>query len=145
MRLSFTFWAVVITHHFICNALNNEYYPIFATESSFQLNLDEEITHGSSVPSVSALEENIFAVTWAGAPATRNIDYNENIYCRLFYMSKSTEEPQLLLPTITITTSANKSHHSPRISALSDHNNQISDSKRFAVVWHSNDMNGDFD
>eukprot|EP01084_Bolivina_argentea_P043496 80148_1 len=145
MRLSFTFWAVVITHHFICNALNSEYYPIFATESSFQLNLDEEITHGSSVPSVSALEENIFAVTWAGAPATRNIDYNENIYCRLFYMSKSTEEPQLLLPTITITTSANKSHHSPRISALSDHNNQISDSKRFAIVWHSDDMNGDFD
>eukprot|EP01083_Nonionella_stella_P011251 31990_1 len=148
MAASFSLYVLTvahITHYYHCNAFKSEYYPVFGTETSFQLNLDDEVTYGSSAPSVTALEENIFAVAWAGTSTTRNIDYNENIYCRLFYMRETTDEPQLLLPTITINTFTNKSHHSPQISALSDHNNQISDSKRFAIVWHSDDLNGHFD
>ena len=130
-----------------CNGIDSEYYPIYGTDTSFELNLQEDVTYGSGKPSVTALDENIFAVTWASSSNTKTIEYNENIYCRLFLINQTskTEPAKLIYPTIQVNKITDRHQYNPQIVALSDHDNVISDNKQFAIVWHSNDLDGNFD
>ena len=106
--------------------------------------LSEETTYGASAPSVTALDEHTFAGTWAGSPQTRDLDYNEHIYCRLFFLDDDGAAPTLLHTTLTVNQRTERRQRQAQIVALSNHDNQVTDSKRFVISWHAEDLDGAF-
>ena len=131
--------AVITLYTFCIDASDDKYYPVYGTET-FDLNVDEDVTYGSGKPSVSALDENIFAIVYASSSIDRNIAYNQYINLRIFHINHTSENEPELVSTLQVNLLTNKSLHNPQIVALSDDDNQII--KKFIIVWHSDDKNG---